>query len=139
MNGMLLLKKLWITSNHFLKKYLSVVFVHWEIWEYTYSRGHSKKNKYKMKNIRILIITAHRRCISTMRQCMYLCIYIVHVQGVDQNNFGHEIKLHTVLLYIDSIFTIQGFTFSQTDWHIIFQCSDTYCDVKRVGTLLNPL
>ena len=43
-------------------------------------------------------------CISTMLQCMHLCIYIVHVQGVDQNIFRYGIKLpvHTVVLYIDS-------------------------------------
>ena len=48
MNGMLLFKtNLLIMSNHFLKKYLLViffhVFVHWEIWGYTYSRCRSKK------------------------------------------------------------------------------------------------
>ena len=26
-------------------------------------------------------------CISTMLQCIYLCNYIVHVQGVDQKYF----------------------------------------------------
>ena len=42
-------------------------------------------------------------CISKMLQCMYEFINIVHVQGVDQDIFGHGIKLHAVLLYIDSI------------------------------------
>ena len=32
-----------------------------------------------------------------------------------KNIFGHGIKLHTVLLYIVSIFTIQDFTSSKTD------------------------
>ena len=36
---------------------------------------------------RILIITAHRVCISTMLQCMPLCVYIVHGEGVDQKYF----------------------------------------------------
>ena len=41
----------------------------------------------KYKKIRILIITAHRMCIITMLECMHLCIYIVHVQGVDKKHF----------------------------------------------------
>ena len=53
-------------------------------------------------------------CISTMLQCKHLCIYIVHVRGVDQNIFGHGIKLHTFLQYTESIFTIQDFAFSKT-------------------------
>ena len=61
------------------------------------------------------IITAHRMCINAMLQCMFLYIYIVHVHAVDQNIFGHGVKLHTVLLYIDSIFTIQDFTSSNTE------------------------
>ena len=65
--------------------------------------------------IAFFIITAHRMCISTMLECMHLCFYIVHVQSVDKNIFGHGIKLHTVLLYIDSIFTIQNFTSSKND------------------------
>ena len=43
--------------------------------------------KYKMKKNRILIVTAHRMRISTMLQCMHLCIYIVHLQGVDKKYF----------------------------------------------------
>ena len=54
-------------------------------------------------------------CINAMLQCMFLYIYIVHVHGVDQNIFGHGVKLHNVLLYIDSIFTIQDFTSSNTE------------------------
>ena len=54
-------------------------------------------------------------CINAMLQCMFLYIYIVHVHAVDQNIFGHGVKLHTVLLYIDSIFTIQDFTSSNTE------------------------
>ena len=46
--------------------------------------------KYKMKTFRILIITAHRMCISTMLQCMHLCIYIVHLQGVDNTLLDME-------------------------------------------------
>ena len=81
-------------------------------------------------------------CISTLLQCVHLCIYILHVQGVDckvliKNIFGHGIKLHTVLLYIDSIFTKQDYITFKNDWNIIFQCSTTYCDVLRVGTHLN--
>ena len=64
-------------------------------------------------------------CFSTMVQFMHLCIYIVHVQGVDKNILGHGIKSHTVLLYIDSIFSMQDFTSSKTDLNINFQCSDT--------------
>ena len=60
---------------------------------------------------------------------MPLCIYIVHGEGVAEKYFGHEIKLHTVLLYIDSIFTTQDSISSKTDWNIVFQCSDTYCDL----------
>ena len=45
-------------------------------------------------------------------------------------------KLHPILLNIDSKFTMHDFTSSKTDWNIIFQCSDTCCDVKRVWTLL---
>ena len=69
-----------------------------------------------MKKFRILKITEHRMCISTMLQCIHLCVYIVHVQGVDQKYFlDMEKKFHPVLLYIDSILTIQDFTFSKTD------------------------
>ena len=53
-------------------------------------------------------------CISTMQQYMNLCIYILHVQGVDKNIFRHDIKLHTVLLYNDLLFTIQDITSSKT-------------------------
>ena len=59
-----------------------------------------------------LIINAHHH--ATV-YALILCIYIVHVQGVDQKYFGHVIKLHTFLLYIDSIFTIQDFTSLKTD------------------------
>ena len=43
--------------------------------------------KYKMKFFRILIINAHRMSISNMLQCMHLCIFILHVPGVDQKYF----------------------------------------------------
>ena len=65
-----------------------------------------QKHPIHLRKCKISIITAHRMCISTMLQCMHLCIYIVHVQGVDQKYF--LIKLPTVLLYIDSIFTKQN-------------------------------
>ena len=47
----------------------------------------------KMKKFRILIITSRRMCISTMLQCMQLCIYIVHMQGVDQKYFWRWNKI----------------------------------------------
>ena len=54
----------------------------------------------------------YRICISTVLQCMHLCIYIVYVQGVDQSIFGHRIELLTVLLYI--VFNIH-----KTRFHIL--------------------
>ena len=68
-----------------------------------------------MKDFRILVIAEHRLCISTLLHCTQLCIYIVYVQGADKNIFGHEIKLLTILLCGDSIFTIQDFAFSKND------------------------
>ena len=56
--------------------------------------------KYKMKKFSILIITAHRMCITTMLQCMHLSIYIVHVQGVVQNYFWTCTKItHCSAIY----------------------------------------
>ena len=77
-----------------------------------------------MKESRVLRITAHRMCISTIRQCMYLLIYIVHIQGADQKYFWtwHNITCCSAI-YIDSIFIIQDVIFLKND------CCDTFCDV----------
>ena len=72
-----------------------------------------------MKKFRILIITAYRMCISNILQCIHLCTYILHVQGVDQNIFEYGIKLDTVLLYIDSIFTILTILTHYTRLHFL--------------------
>ena len=50
------------------------------------------RNNINYLLIAFFIITAHRMCISTMLECMHLCFYIVHVQSVDKNIFGHGIK-----------------------------------------------
>ena len=68
-----------------------------------------------MKKFRILIITSRRMCISTMLQCIHLCITLYICKVLIKNIFGGGLKLHTVLLYVDSIFTIQDFTSSKTD------------------------
>ena len=69
-----------------------------------------------MKKFSILIITAPRMCVSTMLQCMHLCIYIVHVQGVVQKYFWTWNKIaHCSAIYIDSKFTIQDFISSKSD------------------------
>ena len=39
----------------------------------------------------------------------------VYCKVLINNILGHGIKVYTVLLYIDSIFIIQDFTFSKTD------------------------
>ena len=43
-----------------------------------------------MKEFKTLIIATHRKCISTMLQCMHLCIYIVYMQGVNKKNLDME-------------------------------------------------
>ena len=59
-----------------------------------------------------------KHCISTILQCIHLCINIVYMQGVDKK-IGHGIKLLTILLYRDSILTIQDIAFSK-NINIIF-------------------
>ena len=48
-------------------------------------------------------------CISIMLQCMHLCIYIVHVQGVDQKYFW--------------------------TWYKITHCSRIFCSYGHVTSL----
>ena len=72
-----------ITNKYFFRKWLNVIY------RFCYKQQHTIHfRKYNMKKCRILIITAHRMCISTMLQCMHLMnLHIVHVQGFDQKYF----------------------------------------------------
>ena len=53
--------------------------------------------------------------VSTMQHCMHLCIYMSMCKVLIKNIFGHGIELLAILLYGDSIFTIQDFAFSKND------------------------
>ena len=61
-------------------------------------------------------------CINTMLQCMHLCIYIVHVQGVDIFGHGKKITLFCSILIQYSVYKT---TLPQKLIETIFQCSYT--------------
>ena len=86
-----------------------------------------------MKKIRILIIAAHRMCISTVLQCMHLCIYIVYVQGVVQKYFRtwnkithysaiQRFNIHHTRLCILKTFNVYTFMVNINIFHCMYLC-----------------
>ena len=77
-----------------------------------------------MKEFRIVIIAAHRMCISIMLQCMHLCMCKVLIKNI-WNKITHYSDLQIINIHY-------------TRLHILKKkdCSDTYFEVWRVMTLL---